>query len=104
MKGTEHRERVVDPVYRSGHVGPLRNRRDWFEPLEGPSLVLWWIPEGHVPTVEEAKEKLRLLEENGPGPEAFTFRSSFPPPGKQAGPTPEVDAEFCGGAGYLGEG
>jgi hypothetical protein len=85
-------------VYRSGHVGPLRNRREWFEPSEGPSLVLWWIPEGHVPTVEEAKEKLRLLGENGPSPQAFTFRSPYPPLGTQAGPAPEVDAEFCGGA------
>jgi uncharacterized protein DUF3291 len=84
-------------VYRSGHVEPLRSRREWFEPLEGPSLVLWWIPEGHVPTVEEAKAKLRLLQEKGPGPEAFTFRSPFPAPGTHAGPAPEVDAEFCGG-------
>lgn len=85
-------------VYRSGHVGPLRNRRDWFEPLEGPSLVLWWVPEGHVPTVEEAKERLRLLAEHGPTPSAFTFRTSFPPPGAQPGPALDMDAEFCGGA------
>ena len=84
-------------VYRSGHLGPLRNRREWFEPLEGPSLVLWWVPEGHIPTVEEAKEKLRLLKERGPTPSAFTFRTSFAAPGEMAGPAPEVDAEFCGG-------
>src|SRR5207237_5555640 len=30
-------------VYRTAHVGPLRERRDWFEPSEGPILVLWWV-------------------------------------------------------------
>src|SRR5262249_31099279 len=39
-------------VYRSEHVGPLRGRRAWFEPLAGrASLVLWWVPAGHLPTL-----------------------------------------------------
>src|SRR6266516_4488771 len=33
-------------VYRSAHVGPLRDRKQWFESIEGPILVLWWIPVG----------------------------------------------------------
>lgn len=82
-------------VYQSGHVGPLRKRREWFESLEGPNLVLWWIPAGHIPTVVEAKEKLQALEERGPTQNAFTFRSFFPAPGQQDGPAPEVDAQFC---------
>jgi hypothetical protein len=27
-------------VYRTAHVGPLRDRKRWFEPIEGPILVL----------------------------------------------------------------
>lgn len=83
-------------VYRSDHVAPLRSRRDWFEAFEGPPLVLWWVPAGHVPTIEEAKEKLDVLKERGPTADAFTFRSAFPPPGVPSIEPPEVDAEFCG--------
>jgi hypothetical protein len=82
-------------VYRSAHVGPLRERRQWFEPMEGPVLVLWWIEAGHVPTVLEAKQRLAVLAANGPTPEAFTFRQPFPPPGGDALAPPEIDSEFC---------
>ena len=69
------------------------------EPLSVPILVLWWVPAGHLPTVEEAKERLATLEANGPTAEAFTFRHPFPAPGEPARPAPEVDAEFCAPAG-----
>jgi hypothetical protein len=82
-------------VYRSEHVGPLRARRAWFQPAAGPSLVLWWVPAGHLPSVEEARAKLELLREHGPTPAAFTFRQPFPAPGAPASRPPEVDAEFC---------
>jgi hypothetical protein len=82
-------------VYRSGHVDLLRNRRSWFEPLEGPPLVLWWVARGHIPSLEEAKANLELLRRDGPTPAAFTFRTFFGPPGEPAPPAPEVDAEFC---------
>jgi hypothetical protein len=32
-----------------------------------------------VPSVEEAKERLRHLAEKGPTPFAFTFKAAFPP-------------------------
>jgi Domain of unknown function (DUF3291) len=81
-------------VYKSAHVGTLRDRKQWFEPIEGPILVLWWIPAGHVPTVEEAKERLEHLKKHGPSPRAFTFRASFPAP-DDAGDAMGLDAEFC---------
>jgi hypothetical protein len=85
-------------VYKSDHVRPLRARREWFEPMSGPSLVLWWIARSHTPTVEEARARLDLLRERGPSPEAFTFRHAFPAPGAPASRPPEVDAEFCIGS------
>ena len=72
-------------VYKSHHVESLRNREQWFEPIEGPILALWWIPDGHIPTVPEARERLEHLKEHGPTAHAFTFRSPFPPPGGQIG-------------------
>ena len=82
-------------VYSSAHVGPLRDRKQWFEPLDGPILALWWIPVGHILTVAEAKERLELLKERGPSPDAFTFRTPFPNPDAQAGDVAGLDARFC---------
>jgi hypothetical protein len=66
-------------VYRSGHVEIMRRRREWFEQMD-LYMALWWVPAGHVPTVEEALEKLALIEAHGPTPAAFTFKTPFPPP------------------------
>lgn len=82
-------------VYASDHTAQLRMRRQFFKPWEGPMLALWWIPAGHIPTVDEAKARLDLLAAAGPTSEAFTFRKTFSPPGKTSIKTPEVDAEFC---------
>lgn len=67
-------------TYRSEHLELLRGRREWFEHLREAYLVLWWIPSGTIPTVEEAGRRLDLLRAEGPTPEAFTLRSPFPPP------------------------
>jgi heme-degrading monooxygenase HmoA len=64
-------------VYTSGHTSVMRNRKQWFEKLE-TYLVLWWVPAGHEPTIEEAKERLEHLKRRGPTPSEFTFRTSFP--------------------------
>ena len=67
-------------VYRSAHADILRRRREWFEKMSEAIFVLWWVPRGHRPSVEEAIARLELLRRNDPGPEAFTFREIFPPP------------------------
>jgi len=73
-------EALEDYVYKSNHVKAVQKRAEWFErPSRGP-LALWWIPAGHVPSVEEAKERFDTLWRDGPGPSAFTFRDRFPPP------------------------
>jgi len=82
-------------VYRSSHLGPMRDRRQWFEPLDGPILVLWWVPAGHIPTVAEALDRLAYLKQHGPTPHAFTFRAPFPPPDGSSDRATKLDAEFC---------
>ncbi len=67
-------------VYRDQHGAAFRRRRDWFELGEGPSMALWWIPAGTIPTVAEGKRRLDVLAANGPTCEAFTFRELFPAP------------------------
>ena len=95
MSVWESLEALRDYVYRSDHAGTLRNRREWFEPLEGPILVLWWVPAGHIPSIEEAKARLATLKARGSTAEAFTFRAPFPSPGQRRLSPTDIDAEFC---------
>jgi hypothetical protein len=73
----ESQEALWDFVYRSAHLEPLRRRREWFERHAEMHSVLWWVPAGYVPTVEEGLERLGLLRSQGPSPRAFTFSSSY---------------------------
>ena len=74
-------EALTEFVFRTAHADVMRRRREWFLPIDEAYTVCWWVPAGHRPTVEEAEERLDLLRRNGPTPEAFTLRRSFPPPG-----------------------
>lgn len=77
----ESLQQLGDFVYRSDHVHVMRQRAQWFERMQEAIVVLWWVPAGTVPTVEEALERLDLLRRDGPSPAAFSFRQPFPPPG-----------------------
>jgi hypothetical protein len=73
-------------VYKSSHVEIMRQRAQWFERMSEAYLVLWWVPVGHTPTVEEALERLEHLRVHGPTPHAFNFRTAFAAPdGERAG-------------------
>ena len=67
-------------AYRSAHKGYLARRREWFERHVEAHLVLWWVPSGHIPTTDEALERLQRLRREGPSPDAFTFTATYPPP------------------------
>lgn len=64
-------------VYGTAHVDIMRRRKEWFERMRDASVVLWWVRQGHRPTVPEAIAKLELLRTQGPTAEAFTFRHAF---------------------------
>jgi len=66
-------------VYRGDHAEVLRQRAEWFEKLEQPVVALWWVPAGHVPSIDEAKKRIAHLQEHGPTAFAFTFRTPSPP-------------------------
>jgi len=67
---------LSDFVYRSGHVDVMRRRREWFERME-MHMALWWVPVGHIPSIDEALERIDHLREHGPTPYAFTFKARF---------------------------
>jgi len=70
-------EHLQEYVYRTAHAELLRERHDWFEKFAGAYAALWWVPAGHRPGMDEAKERLAHLETHGPTPFAFTFRQRF---------------------------
>jgi hypothetical protein len=72
-------------VYRSQHRDVMVRRQEWFERMSDPYLVLWWVPAGHLPGIDEAKERLDVLTRNGPSPEAFNFRTRYAPPAVPTG-------------------
>ncbi len=67
-------------VYKSLHRQVLQQRHQWFQRFDGPYLALWWVPSSHIPTVEEAKERLSYLSAKGETPYAFSFKKPFPTP------------------------
>jgi hypothetical protein len=73
-------EQLHDFVYQTGHTPYLRRRREWFQKLDAAFLVCWWVPAGHVPTVDEAMDRLALLQRDGVSDEAFTLRDRRPAP------------------------
>jgi Domain of unknown function (DUF3291) len=72
-------ETLKEFAFNSAHATMLRRRREWFEHVPERSYVLWWIPADDHPSIEEAKERLRYLQQQGPSPYAFTF-DSIPAP------------------------
>ncbi len=77
----EDAESLFQFAFYSRHTDYYRRRNEWFIHEDEPYAVLWWVPAGHQPSVDEAEAKLAELKANGPGPGAFTFKKRFPPPG-----------------------
>jgi hypothetical protein len=58
-------------VWQTIHRRFYEKRSSWFEALDVPHLVFWWVPAGHRPSLDEALVRLETLRREGPGPEAF---------------------------------
>jgi hypothetical protein len=89
---------LAEYVYRSDHAAFLRRRGEWFERMNEVISVLWWVPEHHRPSVEEAIERLEHLREHGPTPHAFTFRHRFASDDTAISTAPDIDDRGVGQA------
>ena len=76
------RESLFNYVYKSAHTPFLARRKEWFQMPKQGTMVLWWVPVGHEPTLEEAAKRLEYLREHGPTLQAFTFKRAFDPAGE----------------------
>jgi hypothetical protein len=81
---------LFDFVYRSAHTPVMARRREFFERFDGAYQALWWVPAGHLPTVDEGLARLWRLDRYGPTPQAFTFKARFPAPDEAAGPPEDM--------------
>ncbi len=58
-------------VFNTVHRKFYERRAEWFEVMAQHHMVLWRVPAGHIPTLEEAAERLNHLQAHGPS--AFAF-------------------------------
>jgi Domain of unknown function (DUF3291) len=82
-------------VYRSAHTPVMARRRDYFAPFDGAYQALWWVPAGHIPTIDEGLSRLWRLDRYGPTADAFTFKARFPAPGMGGMPTDMNPDPWC---------
>lgn len=58
-------------VFDTLHARFMDRGKEWFETLVQMHFVMWWVPEGTQPTLDEALEKLRYREAHGDSDAAF---------------------------------
>ena len=64
-------------MFRTHHRDFLRRKKEWFHNIPEDSYVLWWVNDGHIPSIEEGIAKLECLRNNGDSPHAFSFKSNY---------------------------
>ncbi|OBT26018.1 hypothetical protein A9266_05330 [Vibrio tasmaniensis] len=64
-------------MFRTHHRDFMRRKNEWFHRLAEDTYVLWWVEDEHIPSLDEAIERLDHLREVGDTPYAFTFKTNF---------------------------
>lgn len=75
MSVWESPEHLEQFVWNTVHKRVYDKKAKWFEEADEAYFVMWWIPVGHIPTVEEGLERLADLNANGPSERAFGWES-----------------------------
>lgn len=73
------KEALFKFTYSSEHVAILKRKKEWFSAMKDIHMAFWYVPVAHLPTPNEAKTRLKYLNQNGETPYAFTFKSMFTP-------------------------
>lgn len=68
-------ESLFNYVYHSGHLEVYKRKKEWFHHMEDMHMAFWHIEEGHIPTPQEAKDRLEYINKHGESEYAFTFKS-----------------------------
>jgi heme-degrading monooxygenase HmoA len=67
----ESAETLEKFVWQTAHAKIYARKHEWFETPTKPILVMWWIEEGHIPTLDEAQARLDHYTANGGSEFAF---------------------------------
>jgi hypothetical protein len=67
----ENVESLEHFVWNTVHRAFYERRAEWFEVLDGMHFVMWWVPVGHRPTLDEALGRLEHLQRHGDSDRAF---------------------------------
>lgn len=68
----EHLEHFV---WNTVHKRIYAKKSKWFEVPIRPHFAMWWVRRDHLPTTDEALERLAELHANGPGEQVFGWES-----------------------------
>ncbi|PZX48028.1 uncharacterized protein DUF3291 [Roseinatronobacter thiooxidans] len=58
-------------VWNTVHRQFYARRASWFEALDALHFVMWWVPQGHRPTLAEGLDRLEHLRAHGASAHAF---------------------------------
>jgi hypothetical protein len=61
-------------VFDTVHKQFYDRRAEWFEVMGKMHFVMWWVPAGQEPTLDEALAKLDFLQEHGDSGDAFGWK------------------------------
>jgi len=67
----ESAEALEKFVWNTVHARFYNAKASWFEKASAPHFVMWTIPAGHVPTLDEAKLRLDHMTQHGDSDFAF---------------------------------
>lgn len=70
-------------MYQGKHVEMMKRRFEWFHKVAEATTALWWVPAGHIPSTDEAEQKVQQLRNLGSTPSAFNLRTMFSPTGEE---------------------
>ncbi|MFT6806250.1 MAG: hypothetical protein ACJAWT_001656 [Glaciecola sp.] len=55
----------------------MKRKKEWFEATTKQTYATWWVPAGHYPSIQEAKDRLALLNAKAETAQAFTFKKVY---------------------------
>lgn len=58
-------------VFNTIHARFYEKRPAWFESMTKHHFVMWWVEDDHIPTLDEAMQRLAHLQEHGASDHAF---------------------------------
>jgi len=77
MSVWETQEALFNYTYHSEHIEVFKRKKEWFSKMILAHMAFWYVPEGYIPTFQDAKTRLDYLNKHGDTPFAFSFKSKF---------------------------